>query len=109
MLSRGSPQSHNYESVLSFQPLAIPHLPRADRQTISVRPRTGPAIRKLLGRLRGADARGEANLSVRIDDDVMTGQGTSRDVLEASAIAWLDVANQVLRSHKLQPPVAASA
>ncbi len=45
----------------------------------------------------GPDARGEANLSARIDGTLMTGQGTSRDVLEASAIAWLDVANRVLR------------
>jgi 2-isopropylmalate synthase len=45
----------------------------------------------------GPDARGEANLSARIDGALMTGQGTSRDVLEASAIAWLDVANRVLR------------
>ena len=57
----------------------------------------------------GADARGEANLSVRIDDEVMTGQGTSRDVLEASAIAWLDIANRVLRGRKAMPRVAASA
>jgi 2-isopropylmalate synthase len=57
----------------------------------------------------GADARGEANLSARIDDEVMTGQGTSRDVLEASAVAWLDVANRVLRGVKVQPRVAVSA
>jgi 2-isopropylmalate synthase len=57
----------------------------------------------------GADARGEANLSARIDDEVMTGQGTSRDVLEASAVAWLDVANRVLRGHKVQPRVAVGA
>jgi 2-isopropylmalate synthase len=57
----------------------------------------------------GADARGEANLSARIDDEVLTGQGTSRDVLEASAIAWLDVANRVLRGLKAQPRVAVSA
>ena len=57
----------------------------------------------------GADARGEANLSARIDDEVMTGQGTSRDVLEASAIAWLDVANRVLRGVKVQPRVAVGA
>jgi 2-isopropylmalate synthase len=57
----------------------------------------------------GADARGEANLSARIGDEVMTGQGTSRDVLEASAVAWLDVANRVLRGVKVQPRVAVSA
>ena len=46
----------------------------------------------------GRDARGEANLSARIGGDTLSGQGTSFDVLEASAIAWLDVANRVLRA-----------
>lgn len=50
----------------------------------------------------GRDARGEANLSGRIDGETLTGQGTSRDVLEASAIAWLDVANHVLQSRPQQ-------
>jgi 2-isopropylmalate synthase len=48
----------------------------------------------------GNDARGEANLSGRIDGEALTGQGTSRDVLEASAIAWLDVANRVLQARQ---------
>ena len=56
----------------------------------------------------GADARGEANLSARVDGELLSGQGTSRDVLEASAIAWLDVANRLLRER--QPlRIAASA
>ena len=46
----------------------------------------------------GADARGEANLSVRHRDIDYTGTGTSRDIIEASALAWLDVANRILRS-----------
>lgn len=46
----------------------------------------------------GADARGEANLSVRDGDAVHEGSGTSRDVIEASALAWLDVANRLLRA-----------
>ncbi|MCC7095784.1 MAG: 2-isopropylmalate synthase [Thermomonas sp.] len=50
----------------------------------------------------GRDARGEANLSARIGGESFSGQGTSRDVLEASAIAWLDVANRLLRSHAMQ-------
>jgi len=45
----------------------------------------------------GADARGEANLSVRNDEEVFEGTGTSRDIIEASALAWLDVANRLLR------------
>ena len=50
----------------------------------------------------GRDARGEANLSGRVDGEMLTGQGTSRDVLEASAIAWLDVANHVLHARRSQ-------
>ena len=45
----------------------------------------------------GADARGEANLSVRHDNVEYRGSGTSRDIIEASALAWLDVANRILR------------
>ncbi len=45
----------------------------------------------------GRDARGEANLSVRFDGRALEGTGTSQDVIEASALAWLDVANRVLR------------
>lgn len=46
----------------------------------------------------GRDARGEANISARIGGETYTGQGTSRDVLEASAIAWLAVANKIQRA-----------
>ncbi len=46
----------------------------------------------------GTDARGEATLSVRHEDTEYTGSGTSRDVIEASALAWLDVANRILRT-----------
>lgn len=45
----------------------------------------------------GADARGEANLSVRYEDREYEGTGTSKDIIEASALAWLDVANRLLR------------
>jgi len=51
----------------------------------------------------GADARGEANLSLGCGDAVHEGSGTSNDVIEASALAWLDVANRVLRSRKAAP------
>jgi 2-isopropylmalate synthase len=54
----------------------------------------------------GRDARGEANLSARIDGAVLSGQGTSFDVLEASAIAWLDIANRVLLAQSAQPVAA---
>ena len=45
----------------------------------------------------GADARGEASLSVRCDGVEYEGTGTSKDIIEASALAWLDVANRLLR------------
>ncbi|NDK37920.1 2-isopropylmalate synthase [Pseudoxanthomonas gei] len=46
----------------------------------------------------GADARGEANLSVRYAGEEYEGTGTSKDIIEASALAWLDVANRLLRA-----------
>jgi len=46
----------------------------------------------------GADARGEANLSVRYEGEEYDGTGTSKDIIEASALAWLDVANRLLRA-----------
>ncbi|MFT4248448.1 MAG: 2-isopropylmalate synthase [Pseudomonas sp.] len=45
----------------------------------------------------GADAQGEASLSVRHDGVEYEGTGTSKDIIEASALAWLDVANRLLR------------
>ena len=48
----------------------------------------------------GADARGEANLSVHHHGEVFEGTGTSRDIIEASALAWLDVANRLLRQRE---------
>jgi 2-isopropylmalate synthase len=45
----------------------------------------------------GADARGEASLSVRHNGVEYEGTGTSKDIIEASALAWLDVANRLLR------------
>src|SRR5690606_24405683 len=48
----------------------------------------------------GTDARGEASLSVRHGEDEYEGTGTSRDTIEASALAWLDVANRLLRQRR---------
>ncbi|KRG68596.1 2-isopropylmalate synthase [Pseudoxanthomonas dokdonensis] len=48
----------------------------------------------------GTDARGEANLSVDVDGDEYEGSGTSPDIIEASALAWLDVANRLLRQRR---------
>lgn len=56
----------------------------------------------------GAQARGEASLSVSCDDEEYTGVGVSRDIIEASALAWLDVANRLLRKREVAPPVAVS-
>lgn len=57
----------------------------------------------------GADARGEANLSVRYGGVEYDGSGTSKDIIEASALAWLDVANRLLRTQakaRSEPAVA---
>ena len=52
----------------------------------------------------GADARGEASLSVRYGELEYDGTGTSKDIIEASALAWLDVANRLLRERgKMKP------
>ncbi|WP_045728204.1 2-isopropylmalate synthase [Xanthomonas sp. GPE 39] len=57
----------------------------------------------------GADARGEANLSVRHGNLEYEGTGTSRDIIEASALAWLDVANRILRQRQAAPAATAAA
>jgi 2-isopropylmalate synthase len=45
----------------------------------------------------GEDAQGQATLIARVDGREMTGSGTSTDILEASALAYLDVANRCAR------------
>ncbi len=57
----------------------------------------------------GADARGEANLSVRYEDREYEGTGTSKDIIEASALAWLDVANRLLRQRNVTRAEAVAA
>ena len=57
----------------------------------------------------GADARGEANLSVRYEDQEYEGTGTSPDIIEASALAWLDVANRLLRQRRAAQQEMAAA
>jgi 2-isopropylmalate synthase len=57
----------------------------------------------------GADARGEANLSVRYEDQEYEGTGTSPDIIEASALAWLDVANRLLRQRRSSQQEMAAA
>jgi 2-isopropylmalate synthase len=57
----------------------------------------------------GADARGEASLSVRCNGEEYEGTGTSKDIIEASALAWLDVANRLLRQRRIEKQEAAAA
>ncbi len=59
----------------------------------------------------GTDARGEASLSATWAEDGVeySGTGTSRDVIEASALAWLDIANRLLRQRQGEPSTAATA
>ncbi len=45
----------------------------------------------------GEDAQGQASLTARVHGEEITGSGTSTDILEASALAWLDIANRLLR------------
>ncbi|MEZ5466011.1 MAG: 2-isopropylmalate synthase [Lysobacteraceae bacterium] len=45
----------------------------------------------------GDDAQGQASLVARVGDEEFTGNGTSTDILEASALAWLDVLNRTQR------------
>jgi 2-isopropylmalate synthase len=50
----------------------------------------------------GDDAQGQASLTARIRtdggvDEEVTGSGTSTDILEASALAWLEIVNRIHR------------
>ena len=58
----------------------------------------------------GDDAQGQASLTARVRNDQgnvdeVTGSGTSTDILEASAQAWLDIVNRV---HRRRAPAAES-
>ncbi|MGN6151653.1 MAG: alpha-isopropylmalate synthase regulatory domain-containing protein, partial [Lysobacteraceae bacterium] len=62
----------------------------------------------------GEDAQGQASLTARVDGEEITGSGTSTDILEASALAWLDIVNRLHRRGvalhaAAAPPVAAIA
>jgi len=54
----------------------------------------------------GNDAQGQASVVAHVDGREMTGSGTSTDILEASALAWLEIANRVLRTRQPQRRVA---
>jgi 2-isopropylmalate synthase len=51
----------------------------------------------------GADAVGEVFLQVEVDDRCVTGRGASTDVVEASARAYLNVANKVMQARRAAP------
>ena len=46
----------------------------------------------------GEDAQGQAQIIARVDGRELTGSGTSTDILEASALAWLNIANRLQRT-----------
>lgn len=46
----------------------------------------------------GDDAQGQASVVAYLDGVEHTGSGTSTDILEASALAWLDIANRIHRA-----------
>ena len=52
---------------------------------------------------KGQDAIGEVVVKIKVDEKVMTGKGVSTDVIEASARAFLDAINKILRVEKKQP------
>jgi 2-isopropylmalate synthase len=51
----------------------------------------------------GEDAQGQASLTARVHGEEVTGSATSTDILEASALAWLDIVN---RMHRRRTPDA---
>ena len=57
----------------------------------------------------GDDAQGQASLTARVHGEEVTGSGTSTDILEASAHAWLDIANRALRRRAATPHAATAS
>ena len=51
----------------------------------------------------GDDAQGQASVTARVDGAEHTGSGTSTDILEASALAWLEIANRTQRVRSAAP------
>jgi 2-isopropylmalate synthase len=52
----------------------------------------------------GEDAQGQASLTARLHGTEITGSGTSTDILEASALAWLDIVNRLHRRRAPEAP-----
>lgn len=57
----------------------------------------------------GEDAQGQAQIIARVDGRELTGSGTSTDILEASALAWLDIANRLQRTRVQATEIRAAA
>ncbi|WP_342316098.1 2-isopropylmalate synthase [Lysobacter sp. FW306-1B-D06B] len=57
----------------------------------------------------GDDAQGQAQIIARVEGRELTGSGTSTDILEASALAWLDIANRVQRKRAQTPQTRTAA
>ena len=57
----------------------------------------------------GDDAQGQAQVIARVDGAELTGSGTSTDILEASAQAWLDIANRLQRTRAQAADTRAAA
>jgi 2-isopropylmalate synthase len=56
----------------------------------------------------GEDAQGQATLSAHFNGEELNGSGTSTDILEATAMAWLDMANRCLRASQNAPRINAT-
>lgn len=54
----------------------------------------------------GEDAQGEVTVTVQCDDESLRGVGISTDIVEAAALAYLDVINRVTRRRSSSNPVA---
>ncbi|MFH0731385.1 MAG: 2-isopropylmalate synthase [Candidatus Omnitrophota bacterium] len=48
----------------------------------------------------GKDALGEVSVKVQIKDDMVTGRGTSTDIIEASVKAYLNAMNKIVSGHE---------
>ncbi|MCB1196484.1 2-isopropylmalate synthase [bacterium] len=51
---------------------------------------------------KGQDAIGEVVVKIGVDDKIVTGKGVSTDIIEASARAFLDGINKILKTEKKQ-------
>ena len=57
----------------------------------------------------GDDAQGQASVTARVDGVELTGSGTSTDIIEASALAWLELANRMHRTKQVPQRLVATA